>query len=149
MIADIFTPTKKVMQGTGTAVSPVVDTKTKTGKVVVTVQNPNGWLRSGMTVEGRIQVQKQTGKVRVPREAILTRAGNRTLLFKLNSQNDEVQWIYVDPIAVNSEYALINNPELAPGDTVAVGNHFALSHLQIVEPKMQLLQQEERQEIPQ
>lgn len=143
MAADIITPAGRVMEGTVTAISPVVNTKTKTGEVIVTVQNPNGWLRSGMTVEGRIHVKKQESRARIPRAAVLSRAGGRTLIFKLHPGNNEVQWIYVDPVAVNSEWALINHPEVAPGDTIAVDNHFALSHLQIVDPKMRLLQRED------
>lgn len=147
MAVDVFSPGGQPLQGAVIAVSPVVDTKSKTGEVIVRVNNGNGLLRSGMTVEGRIQVLKQTGKVRVPREAILTRANGRTLLFKLHPGNNEVQWVYVDPVALNSEWALINDPEVEPGDTIAVDNHFALSHLQIVEPKMRLMQREEVNEL--
>ncbi len=143
MAVDVFAPNGQIMQGTVIAVSPVVDTESKTGEVIVRVNNGSQLLRAGMTVNGRIQIQKQTGQARIPRAAILSRAGGRTLLFKLHPGNNEVQWIYVDPIAVNSEWALIDHPEVAPGDTIAVDNHFALSHLQIVEPKMMLLQREE------
>ncbi|MDZ7715115.1 MAG: efflux RND transporter periplasmic adaptor subunit [Balneolaceae bacterium] len=125
------------------AVSPVVDSESKTGEVIVTAQNNSGVLRPGMTVEGRIQVEKLTGKIRIPRSAVLERDGGRTLVFKLHPDKAEVEWIYVTPKFQNSEWTLIDHPDIEPGDTLAVDKHFALSHLQKVDPKMQLLQREE------
>ncbi len=142
MTVEVYAPGGELLQGTVIAVSPVVNTKSKTGEVIVRVPNGEGLLRTGMTVEGRIQIKKQDGKARIPRAAILTRAGTRTLIFKLHPDNNEVQWIYVKPKAVNKNWAIVNHPEVAPGDTIAVDNHFALSHLQIVEPKMRFLQHE-------
>ncbi len=142
MKVDVFAPGGALMNGTVIAVSPVVDTKSKTGEVIVRVPNGRQLLRAGMTVEGRIQIKKQDGKARIPRAAILTRAGTRTLIFKLHPGNNEVQWIYVKPTFINSNWAIVDHPEVAPGDTIAVDNHFALSHLQIVEPKMRLLLRE-------
>lgn len=138
MTVQIFSPAGEVLQGIVAAIAPVVNTDTKTGTIIVDAANPNGILTPGMTVEGRIQVQKQEGKARVPRAAILSRDGGRTLLFKLNSENNEVQWVYVDPVAQNGEWAIVNHEEVTPGDTIAVDRHFALSHLQIVEPRMQV-----------
>ncbi|NGP87738.1 efflux RND transporter periplasmic adaptor subunit [Fodinibius halophilus] len=130
-------PGAEQLKGTVMAVDPVVDTKTKTGTIIVEAENRDGILSPGMTVEGRIQVLKQEGKVRVPRSAILSRDGGRTLLFKLKPENDEVHWVYVEPEALNSQWAIINHEQVAPGDTIAVDRHFALSHLQIVKPRLQ------------
>lgn len=143
MKTDVFTPDDQLLHGKVIAVSPVVNNKSKTGTVIVRVANQGGTLRTGMTVEGRIQIEMQDGKVRIPRAAILTRDNTRKLIFKLHPENNEVYWIYVKPVAVNKNWAIINDPDVQPGDTIAVGNHFALSHLQIVEPKMQLMQLEE------
>lgn len=134
----LTSPGGEQLTGTVEAVSPMVNTKTKTGTVIVEAKNKEGLLTPGMTVEGRIQILKQDGKVRVPRSAILSRDGGRTLLFKLNPENNEVNWVYVEPQAQNSEWAIINHEQIAPGDTVAVDRHFALSHLQIVEPRIQV-----------
>jgi len=131
-------PGGEQMQGMVQAVSPVVNTETKTGTVIVEADNPNGILTPGMTVEGRIQVQKQEGKVRIPRSAILSRDGGRTLLFKLHPENNEVQWVYVEPTAQNSQWAIVNHKEITPGDTIAVDHHFSLSHLQIVDPVLKV-----------
>ena len=140
MAVQLVTPNGDEDTGIVEAIDPVVDSETKTGTVVVKAQNSNQLLTPGMTVEGRIRIEQQQGKARVPRSAILSRDGGRTLLFKLNSENDEVQWIYVEPIAQNNEWSIINHPDVHPGDTIAVDNHFALSHLQIVKPVMQVLQ---------
>lgn len=126
------------IQGTVASVAPVVNSKTKTGTVVVNAENRSHVLSPGMTVDGRIRILKQQGKVRVPRSAILSRDGGRTLLFKLNPENDEVHWVYVKPVAENSDWAIINNPQVEPGDTIAVDQHFALSHLEAVKPRLRL-----------
>jgi len=136
MSVRLRSPGGKQLRGTVEAVAPVVNTETKTGTVIVKADNSQGILIPGMTVEGRIQVLKQEGKVRVPRSAILSRDGGRTLLFKLHPENNEVQWVYVEPEAQNSKWAIINHEEVAPGDTIAVDRHFTLSHLQVVDPQM-------------
>ncbi|MDR8391274.1 efflux RND transporter periplasmic adaptor subunit [Aliifodinibius sp. S!AR15-10] len=138
MTVALTAPGGEELQGMVEAVAPVVNTETKTGTIIVEADNADGLLTPGMTVEGRIQVLKQEGKTRVPRSAILSRDGGRTLLFKLQPSNNEVQWVYVEPVAQNGEWAIVNHEEVAPGDTIAVDRHFALSHLQIVEPRMEL-----------
>lgn len=143
MAVEVTAPDGQTMNGTVAAVSPVVDTKSKTGEIIARLDNSRQLLRPGMTVEGRIVVQRQTAKARIPREAILSRDGGRTLVFKLNNENNEVEWVYVTPIAQNNEWALVDHEDIEPGDTLAVGNHFSLSHLQIVSPKMQGLQRED------
>lgn len=140
MTVQLTAPGGKKLQGRVKAVAPVVNTETKTGTIIVEADNRERILTPGMTVEGRIQTLMQDGKVRIPRAAILSRDGGRTLLFKLHPENDEVQWVYVEPVAQNSDWAIINHEEVAPGDTIAVDQHFALSHLQIVEPVLQFSQ---------
>jgi RND family efflux transporter MFP subunit len=134
MAVDLSTPSGVRKQGSVRALSPVVNTETKTGQVVVEVDNSDRALRPGMTVEGRIQIESHEGIARVPRSAILERDGGRTLLFKLIGER--VEWVYVDPEYQTSEWAIINHEQVAPGDTIAVDRHFALSHLQNVRPRM-------------
>lgn len=122
------------MTGRITSLSPSIDPKTKTGVVVARFDNPARVLLDGMTVQGQVTISTVTGKVRVPRAAILVR-DNRQLLFKLNG--DEVDWVYVKPVAMNAQWAIINNPQLVPGDTVAVDRHFTLSHKQKVKVQME------------
>ncbi|WP_421773935.1 efflux RND transporter periplasmic adaptor subunit [Gracilimonas sp.] len=121
-------------EGNIVAVSPEVDPATKTGQVLVEVDNPDGELKTGMTVEGRVFVRSEESKVRMPREALLERDG-RTLVFRLLN-NEEVEWIYVTPVSMNTDYVLIDHPEINPGDTLAVDQHFSISHQQKVVPLM-------------
>ncbi len=134
----LYAPGEEELKGEVVAIEPVVNAETKTGTVIVQADNRQQLLRPGMTVEGRIQTLRQEGKTRVPRSAILSRDGGRTLIFKLNNENNEVEWVYVEPESQNSEWAIVNHEDVAPGDTVAIDRHFSLSHLQIVEPRLQL-----------
>ncbi len=134
MVAELTTPSGERKEGVIRSLSPVVDSESKTGQIVVEVENPDRILRPGMTVEGRIRVESHTGIARVPRAAILERDGGRTLLFKLNGEI--VEWVYVEPEYATSDWAIINHEDVAPGDTIAVDRHFAISHLQPVRPRM-------------
>ncbi|MCC5904565.1 MAG: efflux RND transporter periplasmic adaptor subunit [Balneolaceae bacterium] len=134
MDVELTTPYGDQKMGTIRSVSPVVDPESKTGQIVVEVENQNRLLRPGMTVEGRVRVETHSGITRVPRAAILERDGGRTLVFKLNET--AVEWIYVEPEYTTSEWAIISHEDIAPGDTIAVYRHFALSHLQQVRPRM-------------
>jgi membrane fusion protein, multidrug efflux system len=134
MDVELTTPSGERKMGVIRSLSPVVNPESKTGQLVVEVQNTGRILRPGMTVEGRIRVETHTGIARVPRAAILERDGGRTLLFKLN--NDRVEWIYVDPVYATSDWAIVNHEQIAPGDTLAIDRHFALSHLQPVRVRM-------------
>lgn len=134
MNVELTTPSGITKQGSIRALSPEVDSESKTGQVVVEVANSDRSLRPGMTVEGRIEIENHTGQARIPRAAILERDGGRTLVFKLNG--DTVEWIYVEPEFETSEWAIVNHEDISPGDTLAVDRHFALSHLQQVRPRM-------------
>jgi len=136
MRVHLTAPGGENLAGSVEAVAPVVDTESKTGQIVVKVDNSDRLLKPGMTVEGRIRTEAVSGKARIPRSAILERDGGRTLVFKLNPTNNEVQWIYVTPEAGNAEWVIVNHEDIAPGDTLAVDRHFALSHLQKVTPRM-------------
>lgn len=122
------------MEGKITGISPLVDQNTKTGQVVALFQNPQHRLLPGMTINARILTRSVEGTARVPRAAVLERE-NRLLVFKLHG--DEVDWVYVHPLAMNNEWAELKNKQIAPGDTIAVDRHFALSHKEKVTVKME------------
>jgi RND family efflux transporter MFP subunit len=115
------------------SVSPVVDDKTKTGQVTARCNNASGQLKRGMTVNARIRVNSVRGTVRVPRSAVLDR-DQRKVVFKLNGSR--VEWIYVQPLAMNSQWAVLEIETIAPGDTIAVDRHFTASHDLRVTPRM-------------
>ena len=115
------------------SVSPVVDDKTKTGQVTARCNNASGLLKRGMTVNARIRVNSVRGTVRVPRSAVLDR-DQRKVVFKL--KGNRVEWIYVQPLAMNSQWAVLEIDNIAPGDTIAVDRHFTASHDLRVTPRM-------------
>ncbi|WP_020402285.1 efflux RND transporter periplasmic adaptor subunit [Gracilimonas tropica] len=132
MEVELFGPEGTEYRGQIIAISPEVNPDTKTGQVLVEVDNSEYGLKTGMTVDGRVFVRSQKSKVRMPREALLERDG-RTLVFRLLN-NEEVEWIYVTPVAMNSDYVLIDHEDINPGDTLAVDQHFSISHQQKVVP---------------
>ena len=133
MEVELIGPSNKNFAGKIVAISPEIDQESKTGQAIVEVDNKSGDLKTGMTIEGRIFVRSSKAKVRMPRESLLSRDG-RTLVFKLN--NNEVEWIYVTPTEMNTEWVLIDHKDINPGDTLAVDKHFSISHQQKVIPLM-------------
>jgi RND family efflux transporter MFP subunit len=119
------------VEGRVTAVSPQVDRDRKTGQIIVEAPNPGERFKPGMSVEGRVFLDSEEGRVRAPRAALLERDG-RPLVFKLNG--DQIEWIYATPAATTSDWIILNEPNISPGDTLAVDRHFAVSHLQRVRP---------------
>lgn len=130
---ELIDPSGKTHTGEIIAISPEINQATKTGQIIAELDNSDGKLKPGMTVEGRVLVRTESSKVRMPREALLERDG-RTLIFKLN--NGEAQWIYVTPVAMTTEWVLVDHQEINPGDTLAVDKHFSISHQQKVLPLM-------------
>lgn len=133
MGVELTTAGGTTVEGEVESVSPIVDPESKTGQIVARFDNQDGQLRTGMTVDGRILTEMVEGRVRASREALLER-DNRELVFKLN--DDTVQWIYVDPIAKTSDWVILDEEEINPGDTLAVDRHFAISHQQKVESRI-------------
>jgi len=133
MEVELTGPANESYNGVIVAISPEIDQESRTGQAIVEVDNPDASLKMGMTVEGRIFVRSSTSKVRMPRESLLARDG-RTLVFKLN--NNEVEWIYVTPQEMNTEWVLIDHEDINAGDTLAVDKHFSISHQQKVIPLM-------------
>jgi membrane fusion protein, multidrug efflux system len=133
MQVQITTPRGENVTGRIVTLSPVVNRDRKTGQIVVEAGNNAGFLKTGMTVQGRILTETFTGRVRAPRSVLLERDGRR-LVFRL--RGDMVEWIYVDPAVITPEYVLLNEDELSPGDTLAYDRHFALSHQQRVNTRM-------------
>ncbi|MEX0928163.1 MAG: efflux RND transporter periplasmic adaptor subunit [Balneolales bacterium] len=133
MSVDLTASFGGVITGAVQAISPVVDPESKTGQVIARFPNPDGILRSGMTVDGRILIRSVDGQARAPRSALLERDG-RPLVFKLNG--DTVEWIYVDPAAITSQWIMLDEEDIAAGDTLAVDQHFAISHLQKVQVRL-------------
>jgi RND family efflux transporter MFP subunit len=125
----------KTIMGSVISILPEINEKSRTGQAMVRVQTGKSMLKPGEIISARIYVESYSGKTKLPRIAMLER-NERTMVFKLSSESQEVQWVYVNPIAITEEWILVNNEEINPGDTIAVDQHFTLSHLQKVTPKM-------------
>jgi hypothetical protein len=54
----------------------------------------------------------------------------------LRIHGNRVEWIYVQPIAMNSQWAVLDIETITPGDTIAVDRHFTASHDLRVTPRM-------------
>ncbi len=130
---ELTTTAGRQLTGKVERVSPVVNPESKTGQVVAVFDNPDGILRAGMTVNGRILTDRIEGRTRAPRSAMLHRDG-RPLVFKLI--DGTVHWIYIEPEAYTSEWVVFTHNNVAPGDTLAVDRHFAISHLQRIEARL-------------
>lgn len=112
------------------AISPLVDEKTQSVTVWVNIQNRRTFMH-GERLKARIITSEARATVRVPRSSVLER-DNRWVVFK--NRNGIAQWVYVTPVAVNREWAVVDGKGLAPGDTIAYDRHFTLSHLQKITP---------------
>lgn len=112
------------VEGTVWAVNPQVDTQSGTGRVTVSIPNPEGRLVSGLYAEARLETRRLSDRLVVPEDAVLVRQG-RDLVFVV--ENGRAQWAYVELGARSGDYVEITDGA-QPGDTIAVGGHFALAH---------------------
>jgi HlyD family secretion protein len=112
------------VKGTVWAVNPQVDAQSGTGRVTVSIPNPEGRLVSGLYAEARLETQRLADRLVVPEEAVLVRQG-RDLVFVV--EQGRAQWRYVDLGARSGNYVEITDG-VVPGDTIAVDGHFALAH---------------------
>lgn len=119
--------------GNISAIAPLVDEETQSVTIWVTLK-PNKRLMHGERLKARIIIDEERATIRVPRSAVLER-DNKWVVFK--NKNAVAIWVYVTPVAVNQEWAVVDGKKLAPGDTIAYDLHFTLSHLQKITPIIQ------------
>lgn len=113
----------KVVQGVVSEVNPLVDAAGMV-KVKAAVAN-NTELFEGMNV--KVKVQRAVGEALVvPKDAIVLRSG-RKVLFRLTK--NKAYWVYVDTELENSDsYTLVENKDIAEGDTIVVSGTLNLAH---------------------
>lgn len=116
--------------GKVTAISPIVDEKMQSVTVWVSLKKGKRFMH-GERLKARIIIKEEKATIRVPRSSVLER-DNRWVVFK--NKSGQAQWVYVTPVAVNREWAVVDGKGLAPGDTIAYDRHFTLSHLQKITP---------------
>lgn len=106
------------------SINPSVNPQTGTGRVTVEVSNPLGELLSGLFAYVRLETGRLPGRIVVPADAVLVRQG-RDLVFLV--EGARAQWTYVTVGRRSGDLIEITEP-IAPGDSVAVAGHHALSH---------------------
>lgn len=116
--------------GRVTAVLPVIDTVTRSGRAYVRVPS-GGILRPGMYADVRLEAQRLTNRRLVPARAIIERDG-RPLVFVVKDQR--AKWVYVTPgrsNGVETEILPDSTTGVIPveaGDDVIVEGHLTLTH---------------------
>jgi RND family efflux transporter MFP subunit len=113
-----------VWEGRIYAVSPFVDEDTRTARVTVSVDNPQGEIKAGMYTNVEIVTDEVADALVVPREAVLVR-DQRELVFRI--QNNLAKWHYITTGKRNPKYIQIVEG-ISAGDTVAVRGHYTLAH---------------------
>lgn len=115
--------------GTIQTINPIVDQQTRTAKVTVVLDNPDGRILPGMYARVELEAQRIPDRILVPRSAILER-DRRTMLFVL--EDGKAKWRYVTTGLENDDFVeIVENPEtemVQPGEVVLTGGHFTLTH---------------------
>lgn len=120
----------KPVRGTISAILPMVDTVTRSGRAVVRIHG-DGMLRPGMYADVRLESARLPNRIVVPTRAIVERE-NRPLVFIV--KDGRAQWVYVNVgrrSATETEIlpdSSTNEIPLVAGDMVLTDGHLTLSH---------------------
>ena len=115
-------------------INPEIDSASRTAKVVVEVPNPDGRLKGGAFVEGRVVVASRTGILQVPREALLNwnleqqtaevfvaRGDKAEKRAVKTGQSNGVMVEVVSGVDAGDPVVVRGGFSLQPGDRIAVG----------------------------
>lgn len=117
------------------SINPIVDQKTRTARVTVSVRNPQQRLLPGMYARVALSAQRLPGRVLIPTSALLERE-HRNLVFVFDGEGAEglAKWRYVWPgLRNDSLVEIVSNPEfpdeiVRPGERVLTEGHYSLIH---------------------
>ncbi len=124
---------REVFRGRINTINPRVEPETRTARVTVLLDNPEGRIKPGMYARVSIEAESIPDQVLVPRTAVLER-DRRTMLFVFEGEGDQgrAKWRYVTTGAENdSLVALVPDAETSmvePGEIVLVDGHHYLVH---------------------
>jgi RND family efflux transporter MFP subunit len=125
----------EVFEGRVETLNPVVDPETRTGRVTVLLDNPEGRIKPGMYAEVALDAEALPDRVLVPRSAILERGEGRrrTMLFVYEGGEGQglAKWRYVTTGRENERFVEIvpgGEGMVEPGETVLVDGHHYLAH---------------------
>lgn len=106
------------------AIHPEINTDSKTGKAIAFIPNPSFKYKDGQRVMVNVIKQTFSGRLVIPRSAILNR-NDRDLVFIV--KNGVAKWQYIETGVGN-----VNQTEiiegLAVGDTIITEGHYSLGH---------------------
>ncbi|GBE27608.1 cobalt-zinc-cadmium resistance protein CzcB [bacterium BMS3Bbin03] len=121
----------EVFHGKVTAISPLVNPKTKTVKVIVRLPNRNKKILPGMFAYAKVEGRIFKKRFLVPKEALLIR-DQRKLVFIV--RNGRAKWCYVKTGLENDKYVEILSSAfgLKPGELVITKGQYTLVHDQRV-----------------
>jgi len=114
----------KIFRGKIKNISPIIDTQTKTCKVIVEIDNREGTIKPGMYVYVKVETEIYKDRLLIPKEAILIR-DQRKLVF--TASNGLAKWCYVETGVENDKFTEIISG-ITTGDTVLVNGHYSLAH---------------------
>lgn len=113
-----------VFEGAIFTINPSIDLETGTGRITVTLPNPDRRLVSGLFAYVELESDRLPMRLAVPADAVLVRQG-RDLVFRI--EDGMAKWIYVQTGPASGNYVEIVEG-LQPGDMVAVAGHYTLAH---------------------
>jgi RND family efflux transporter MFP subunit len=120
----------RIINGRIAAILPLVDSAGKAGTAVVRLQG-DGKLRPGMYADVRLEANRLTNRVIVPRRAVIERDG-RPLVFVV--REGRAEWVYINAGRSNDRQTEVLPDSvsgvvpLTAGDVVLVDGHLTLTH---------------------
>jgi membrane fusion protein (multidrug efflux system) len=115
-------------------INPIVESGTRTARVTVLVDNPQGRILPGMYARVSLEARRYANRVLVPRSAILER-DRRTMLFVFEpgSADGQAKWRYVTTGLQNDAMVEIlsqgvETDSVKPGEVVLTEGHYTLIH---------------------
>jgi RND family efflux transporter MFP subunit len=127
----------EVLMGRVISVNPIIDPQSRTGKVTLELDNPQGRITPGMFARSRIFSRDIENVMMVPHESIVER-DDRTLVFAVEvSENEDdpdiVKWRYVVLGESNDTHVIVHPTDdphagVRAGMLVCVEGHVSLQH---------------------
>jgi membrane fusion protein, multidrug efflux system len=123
----------EVFTGRIETINPMVDSKTRSAKVVVSLPNPGRRIIPGMYARVALDARQLPDRIMVPRTAILERDRRKMLfVYEEDGSRGLAKWRYVTTGVENETMVeIVENPEtemVKPGEIVLTGGHHTLSH---------------------
>lgn len=120
----------ETLDGTVTYISPSADPQTRTFRVEIAMDNPDGRIRDGITANARISLAPQTAFRVSP--SWISLADDGRIGLKMVDQNDRVQFVPVEITAQTKQGFWVTGPE--PGARVITVGHEYVINGEAVQP---------------